>query len=429
MAKKERSDNAPFACRIDPNTDSTAPSLQQRILTDRLDSVFLNRYWGFLIMIACFAVLFAVSFTLGKPISEWLGLGLDNAAMAFERSAIGIALPGLLMGLISDGVLRGIGSALAFFPQMLIFYVFYTMIIDTGYAARISYLMHKPMSRINMHGDSFTPLIVGYSCNVSAIVSARSIPNEIDRRIIMLVSSFTPCSARFAVILYIAAAFFNPLEATLVMSGLIVLSWVVSAVVSYLIKLRYPKENLETSLPELPLYQIPSLQTVLKSALFRTVDFLNRIKNVVIISAVVVWLLSTFPLGSGFENSFAAMFGKFLEPVGNLAGLNWKMIVALVFGFFAKETTLSTLGVLYHASEGLGDLGSILAAHVSPMAGLAFLVIYMFYIPCVATVTTIRRETNSTLFAAFSILVSLSVGILLGALVYNMGLFINWLVR
>lgn len=429
MAKRERSDSTPIGCRIDINSDTSAPSEQQRRLTDRLDSIFLNRYLGFPMMILCFAILFAVSFTLGKPVSGWLGLAIDNAAKAFEQSSPGLALPRLLMGLISDGILRGIGSALAFFPQMLIFYVFYTMIIDTGYAARISYLMHKPMSRINMHGDSFTPLIVGYSCNVSAIVSARSIPNQIDRRIIMLVSSFTPCSARFAVILYIAAAFFNPLEATLVMSGLIVLSWVISAAVSYLIKLRYPKEIMEPSLPELPLYQIPSVVTMLKSALFRTLDFLNRIKNVVILSAVVVWFLSTFPLGSGFENSYAAMFGRFLEPIGKMAGLNWKMIVALVFGFFAKETTLSTLGVLYHASEGLGDLGSILAAHVSPLTGLAFLVIYMFYIPCVATVTTIRRETNSHLFAAFSILVSLSVGFLLGTLVYNTGLFINWLAR
>ncbi|MGE5422239.1 MAG: nucleoside recognition domain-containing protein [Ignavibacteriales bacterium] len=428
MNNKEKKPITPSECGVDLALDHTKRPQQQSGLTPQLDAFFLHRYLGFPLMVLCFAALFAVSFTIGKPVSTWLGAGLDNLALLFEKSSLGMALPTLLMGLISDGILRGIGSALAFFPQMLIFYVFYTLVIDTGYAARISYLMHKPMSRINMHGDSFTPLIVGYSCNVPAIASAKSIPNEIDRRIIMLVSSFTPCSARFGVILYIAAAFFNPFLATLVMVGLIILSWLVSAVVSFLIKRRYPVEKIDTELPDLPPYQLPSLRVIAQSALYRTLDFLNRIKNVVIISAVIVWALSTFPLGTGFENSYAALFGRFLEPVGQLAGLNWRLIVALFFGFFAKETTLSTLGVLYHAHEGLGNLGGLLTAHISPLAGLAFLVIYMFYIPCVATVTTIRRETGSTLFAGFSILVSMGIGFTLGILVYNGGRLILWLV-
>ena len=400
-----------------------------RKLTEKIDEILLNRYMGFPIMILCFALLFAASFTLGKPVSTWLGSLLDQLALAFDKSSLGLKLPELVMGLISDGILRGIGSALAFFPQMLLFYTFYTLVTDTGYANRIAYLMHRPMSKINMDGRSFAPLILGYSCNISAIVGTRDIPNRTDRLLVMLVSTFTPCSARLGVIIYIAAAFFSPAMATLVMSGLIVLSWFVSALVSYLVKLRYPGSKNQTRIPDLPLYHFPTAIKVIKSAMFRTLDFLNRIKNVVVISSVVAWFLSTFPLGRGFDFSYAAIIGRSLEPVGRLAGLNWELIVALIFGFFAKETTLSTLGVLYHASDGLGNLGSILAYNISPLSGLVFLIIYMLYIPCIATVTTILKESNSRLFTGLSVIISLSVAFTLGVMVYNAGHILTLLSR
>lgn len=391
------------------------------LLTEKLDAVLLNRHVGFPIMILCFVILFAASFTLGKPVSTGLGVLLDRLVIVFENSSLGMSLPMLLMGLISDGIMRGIGSALAFFPQMLIFFTFYTMVTDTGYAARIAYLMHRPMSLINMDGRSFAPLILGYGCNITSIIGARIIPNRTDRLLVMLVSTFTPCSARLGVILYIAAAFFSPAIATLVMSGLIVLSWLVSAMVSFLVKRRFPGSKNDTSVPDLPPYHFPASRRVLSTAVRRTMDFLNRIKTVVIISSVFAWFLSTFPLGKTFDYSYAAMIGKFLEPVGKLAGLNWELIVALIFGFFAKETTLSTLGVLYHASSGLGNLGSVLTAAISPLTGLSFLVIYMLYVPCVATVTTIIKESNSRMFAAVTVIISLSVAFALGMMIYNVG--------
>lgn len=390
-------------------------------LGERLDIYLLNPYTGFPIMLLCFAALFAASFLLGKPVSNWLGLGLDYLVQAFESWAAAHALPLMLTSLISNGIFRGIGSALAFFPQMLIFYVFYSAMNDTGYAARIAHIMHSPMSRLNMQGDAFACLFLGYSCNVPAVVATRDIPRRLDRFIMMLVSTFTPCSARFGVILYIAAAFFSPLTATLIMTGLIALSWLVSALVAYIIKASFPRsESLDIKLTLPPLHR-PQPQHVLKSALVRTLDFLNKIKNVVIISAVVVWFLSSFPSGRGFEESYIALIGQAMEPLGRLAGLNWQLIVALLLGFFAKETTLATLGVLYHTSEGLGNLSAILASHISPLVGLTFLVIFMFYTPCLATVTTIRRESQSILFAAFSIVISLLLAFVLGTAIYQSG--------
>lgn len=398
----------------------TKSSDEQERLTYRIDRVLLHKYLGLPIMVLCFALLFWSSFTLGKPVSAYLGVLFDSLSAWFEQ-AVAQFLPPILMGLISDGIIRGIGSALAFFPQMLLFFAFYTVITETGYASRIAYLMHRPMARLNMEGRSFTPLILGYSCNVTAVVGTRCIPNRIDRLIVMLISSFTPCSARFGVILYIAAAFFAPLTATLVMSGLLVVSWLVSALVSYLIKKSFsPCEGTARPL-ELPLYHFPKPANVLHATVFRTLDFLNRIKNVVIVASVLVWFMSSFPLGAAFENSLVARIGQFLEPLGRIMGLDWKMIVALIFGFFAKETTLSTLGVLFHASESLGNLGSILAQSISPLAGLTFLVVYMFYTPCVATATAIYKESRSLLFSAVSIMVSLTVAFILGILVYNAG--------
>ena len=393
---------------------------QQQNLTQRLDRILLHRYLGLPLMVACFALLFLASFSLGKPISNYLAAAFDFLCGYFEKAAAG-RVPWLLMGLVSDGILRGIGSALAFFPQMLLFFAFYTLITETGYSARIATLMHRPMARLKMAGQAFTPLILGYSCNVTAVIGTRCIPSRIDRLIVMLISSFTPCSARFGVILYIAAAFFTPAMATLMMSGLIVLSWVVTALVSYLIKKRFPAAKDMTPPPELPPYHLPQLTTVLKETLFRTVDFLNRIKNVVIISSVLVWALATFPLGSTFETSLAARIGQVLEPLGKTMGLNWKLIVALLFGFFAKETTLSTLGVLYHASESLGDLGAILAQNITPLAGLTFLVVYMFYTPCAATAAAIYKESKSLFVSVLAIMLSLTVAFILGTLLYNAG--------
>ncbi|HEX3011581.1 MAG TPA: ferrous iron transporter B [Syntrophomonadaceae bacterium] len=413
---------APRGCRIDL-TEAHAEQIQHNTkLTEKMDRILLHRFWGFPIMILCFTLLFGLSFTLGKPVSSWIGLLLDHLAAAMENSAFGLVMPRLIMSLISDGVLRGIGSALAFFPQMLLFFTFYTLISDTGYSERIAYLMRQPMSRINMDRRAFAPLILGFSCNIPAIVSTHDIPNRVDRLIVMLVTTFTPCSARIGVILYIAGAFFSPAIATIVMSGLIILSWAVSALISYLIKSHYPAAlETDSAVYRLPPYHWPEALTFVKSVLYRTLDFLRKITHVVILCAVIMWFLSSFPAGRPFENSYAAMIGKTLAPFGYLVGLNWKMIVALLFGFFAKESTLSTLGVLYHASEGLGNLGSILAHNISPLVGLTFLVIYMFYIPCAATVSTIRKESNSIWFAVLSIVVSLSVALCLGMLVYNAG--------
>jgi ferrous iron transport protein B len=239
---------------------------KKRDLTEKLDAILLNRYAGFPIMILCFVILFAVSFSLGKPISTWLGLLLDRLVLVFENSSFGQSLPALAMGLFSDGIMRGIGSALAFFPQMLIFFTFYTLVTDTGYASRIAYLMHRPMSKINMDGRAFAPLILGYGCNITSILGTRDIPSRTDRLLVMLVSTFTPCSARLGVILYIAAAFFSPLIATLVMSGLIVLSWLVSATVSFVVKKRFPGRKNTSGVPELPAYHFPTALRVVRTA-------------------------------------------------------------------------------------------------------------------------------------------------------------------
>lgn len=404
--------------------DNALAAERQAFFTDplqKIDYYLLNPYTGYPIMLLSFTALFATSFILGKPVSNWLGLGLDELAVFFNSSRLAAALPATLTSLVSDGLFRGIGSALAFFPQMLIFYSFYTLINETGYTARIAWLMQTPMNRLQMDANSFSCLLIGYSCNVPSIVSTRDIPRRLDRLLLMLLSTFTPCSARFGVILYITAAFFTPLAATLVMSSLIVLSLLVKGSIALLVKSRYPRvENEDIKLILPPLHK-PSLRAVSLSALKRTLDFLNKIKNVVIISSVIVWFLSSFPRDLGFEQSYVAMLGKVLEPLGTLAGLNWQLIVALFLGFFAKETTLSTLGILFHASEGLGNLSTILVSHISPLAGLSFLIMFMFYTPCLATVSTIRSESQSLPFAAFSVGFSLTLAYFLGVVFYQLG--------
>lgn len=389
-------------------------------LTDKIDYWALHRYAGVPIMIGVFAILFFLTFTVSRPLSELIGEAFTILGDTSLQVLPALGVPDTVTSLLADGLIGGVGATLGFLPQIAIFFLVYNFIQDSGYIVRVAFLMDRVMSAIGLNGKIFIPLVAGYSCNVNGILASRVLTSRYDRMVVVLASSFAPCSARLGVMVFMVSAFFPSFEATLVMLGLLGISVAMMAVIAYAVRYIVPPDESSGFMTEVPVYHLPSWQGLLLSTARRTLHFLKRIRNVIVFSSIIIWFLSSYPAGA-FDQTYIARIGKSLEPFGSLLGLNWQLIVALIVGIPAKESALTALGVIYHASADSGSLGQVLAAQVTPLAAFTFLVVYMTYIPCLATVITIYQETRNWSIAIFSVYGSVFLSLLLGFLAYTIG--------
>ncbi len=389
-------------------------------VTDKLDRWALHRIWGVPIMLVVFAALFYLTFSVSRPLSDLIGALFDWLTEASLTHLPAWGVPDLAVSLIAEGLLSGLGATLGFLPQIAMFFLVYHIIQDTGYIVRVAFLMDRVMTAIGLNGKIFIPLVAGYSCNVSGILASRILTSRYDRLVAVLASSYAPCSARLGVMVFMVSAFFPSGSATLVMLALLATSVAMMATVAFVARLVVTADD-ESSpfISEVPVYHLPDVKHLLLDTGARTLHFLKRIRNVIILSSIVVWYLSSFPAGP-FENTYLARIGLALEPVGALFGLDWQLIVALIAGIPAKESALTTLGVIYQTT-GDGGLANVLTSHISPLAAFTFLVVYMTYIPCLATVITIYQELRNWSVAIASVYGSILLSVLLGLLSYNIG--------
>ncbi|MDR3559942.1 MAG: ferrous iron transport protein B [Negativicutes bacterium] len=389
-------------------------------LTDKIDYWALHRVAGVPIMIVVFAILFFLTFSVSRPLSQWIGDAFSSLGDLSRDVLPAWGVPAILISLLADGLLNGIGATLGFLPQIAIFFLVYSLIQDSGYIVRVAFLMDRVMSAIGLNGKIFIPLVAGYSCNIDGILASRILTSRYDRMVAVLASTFAPCSARLGVMVFMVSAFFPSLEATVVMLVLLGISVAMMALTAFLVRYFVPQEESSGFMTEVPVYHLPQLKSLLIGTSRRTLGFLHRIRNVIIYSSVLIWFLSTFPQGD-FEQSYIAHIGQAIEPFGMLLGLNWQLIVALIMGIPAKESALTALGVIYHATSESGNLGQVMAAHISPLAAFTFLVVYMTYIPCLATVITIYQEMRNWSMAILSVYGSVFLSLLLGILAFNIG--------
>lgn len=387
--------------------------------TDRLDRVALHPYLGVPVMVLVFGVLFYITFAVSRPASVFLSDAFDVFGALVAKGFNLVGVPPVITSLVTDGIIKGVGATMGFVPQIVVFFLFYNALQDSGYIVRVAFLMDRLMRLVGLHGKTFLPIIVGYSCNVNGILASRILRGR-DRITAILISTFAPCSARFGVIVFLAGAFFASREAALVMLLVLAVGVLLMSAVALAIRRLLPRTADTTFMMDMPLYQVPHWSVLFAATWKNTKAFLARIKNVIIYASVVVWFLSNFP-GGGFEQSYMALIGHAIEPFGALMGLNWQLIVALIMGIAAKETTLSALGIMYNAANDTGSLAVVLPAHITPLAAFTFILVYMIYIPCVATVATIVKETGDWRYGAVSIMGSLTIAVLLGMLVYNIG--------
>jgi ferrous iron transport protein B len=386
------------------------PRTGQIGLTERLDRWATHPFWGLLILAGILGLIFWLTYAVGTPLQDLLDTYLVGTLADLARSALAGA-PTWLAHLVVDGIIGGVGAVLTFLPILVIFFAVMGTVEDMGYMARAAYVMDGFMHMMGLHGKSFLPVFLGFGCSVPAVLGARVIESRRARLLTIFLAPLIPCTARMAVIAFLAPAFFGP-AAALVSWGMILLALVVMALSGVIISKAVFRGERAAFIMELPLYHVPNLRTIGLLMWQRSVSFIHKAGTLILVVSVIVWVLSTLP-GGDVDSSYMAAIGRWLEPMGLLMGLDWRLMVALLTSFIAKENSIATLGVIFGAQESTG-LTEMLTAAYSASSALAFLTVQMLFVPCVATVAVVRQETGSwkwtLLNVGFLLIVSLAAG-------------------
>jgi ferrous iron transport protein B len=390
------------------------PRLGQISLTDRIDRWATHPVWGLFILAGILGLVFWLTFTLGAPVQNWLDAAIISPLGGLTAGALSGA-PAWLSSLIVDGVIGGVGSVLTFLPIMVIFFASFGLLEDVGYMARAAYVMDNFMHLMGLHGKSFLPIFLGFGCNVPAVLGTRVIDSPKARLLTILVAPLVPCTARMAVLAFILPAFFGA-QAALVSWGLILLSLILLVVSGVVLNRILFKGERSAFIMELPLYHIPNKRTIGMLVWQRSLSFVKKAGTIILAMSVGIWVLSKLP-GGDLQTSYLARLGMLVAPVGRWMGMDWRLTVALLTSFLAKENSIATLGVLFGHSAGAG-LAQTLAATYSPAAALAFLTVSMLFIPCAATVAAIRQETGSWRWTMFNVAFMLVLSIGAGSAVF-----------
>lgn len=396
------------------------PRLGQISFTDRLDRLATHPGWGLLLLLSVFGLVFWLTFTVAAPIQAWLEAGVVDRVSGWLSAGLANA-PGWVAGLLVDGMMAGAGVVLTFVPILFVFFLALGFLEDTGYQSRMAYVMDRFMHRLGLHGKSFLPLFLGFGCNVPAVMGSRVIESKPARLLTIMLTPFVPCSARLLVLAFLVPLFF-PAYPALVAWAFVVGNLLVLGLVGILLdRFVFRRERLAFVM-EMPLYHVPNARTILIYALTNVWTFMKRAASLIVAASVVIWLLVSFP-GDHVNDSYLAMLGQALEPAGALLGLDWRLIVATLSAFVAKENSIAALGIIFGA-DGQG-LGPTLSAAVTPAAALAFLVVNMLFVPCVATVAAIRQETRSWSWTAASAGLMIASSLCCGILVYQLAVWLG----
>ena len=418
-------------------------------ITHVIDSLATNKIIGFPIFFAIMFFIFWATFYIGQYPMDWI----DNA-VAWLSNALQHVMPqGIIKDMIVDGIVGGVGGVIVFLPNILILYFCISFMEDSGYMARAAFIMDKVMHRIGLHGKSFIPLIMGFGCNVPAILASRSIESRSSRIITILINPFMSCSARLPIYVLLAGAFF-PNHAAAVFCGLYFGGILVAIITARLLR-RFLFHKDETPfVMELPPYRVPTMKASLSHTWAKGKEYLKKMGGIILFASIIVWALNYFPLNRTerdysqlvaegvtddsqidlTHDSYLEIAGKFINPVMEPLGFKWRASVAAAAGIPAKEIVVSTLGVLYTNDEASSEtrISERLQApnpvtgkpDFTPAVALSFLTFILLYCPCLATLTAIARETHSWKYAAFSIVYNTSVAWLLAFAVYRIALML-----
>jgi ferrous iron transport protein B len=400
------------------------PKIDKITRSDLIDRIVTHKYLGIPIFLLIMWLTFQITFTLGAPLQD----GIDSGFSLLAATVNNYLGDGMLSSLIADGIIGGVGSIATFIPIIFLLFLILSILEDSGYLARAAFVMDRFMHKlVGLHGKSFIPMILGFGCCVPGIMATRTLENEKDRILTMLIVPFMSCSARLPIYALFVAAFFSAYQGWIIFS-LYMLGIVVAILVAFILKNTLFKEISAPFVMELPPYRLPTVKGALIHMWERGYIFLKKMGTVILVFSILIWILSSLPMGVEYasQESITGQLGTAISPVFEPLGFgNWQSSVALIFGFFAKEVVVSTFGSLYGVGDG-DALATALHSTFTPLSGYAFMVFALLYIPCVATFLAIRRETNSWKWPIFSATSSLLIAWVAAFIVFQGGTLLGF---
>ncbi len=406
----------------------------RRTITDKIDGIVTNKWAAFPIFILLLWFIFWATFTIGQYPMDWIDALIGWVGDFFGK----FMKDGWVKDLLVDGIIGGVGSVLVFLPNIMILYFFISLMEDSGYMARAAFIVDKLMHRIGLHGKSFIPMVMGFGCNVPAIMATRSIESRKSRLVTIAIIPFMSCAGRLPIFVLMAGAFF-PESPALALLGIYFLG-VVLAILSALVLSKFVKDDDLPFVMELPPYRVPTGKAIWRHTWEKGRQYLEKMATTILIFSVAIWFLGYFPQSKDIhnpaaqqENSFIGRLGKGISPALDPLGFDWRMDVGLLAGVGAKELVVSTMGVMYAQGEDLSEgedysgdthLQAALEASISKAAALAFMVFVLLYFPCIATFVAIKNETGKWLWAILSAVYTIIVAWVMAFIAYHLGLLI-----
>ena len=371
--------------------------------THFIDAIVTHRIWGYPIFFLFMYLMFEVTFSVGQYPMDWIESGV-----AWLGEYINIHMPeGPLKAMLVDGVIGGVGSVIVFLPNILILYFFISLMEDSGYMARAAFIMDKIMHKMGLHGKSFIPLIMGFGCNVPAIMASRTIENRKSRLVTMFINPLMSCSARLPIYLVLTAAFF-PHHASLVLLSIYATGIVLAIVMARLFCRFLVKGDDTPFVMELPPYRLPTSKAILRHTWEKGEQYLRKMGGIILVASIVIWALGYYPHSDHYEtvteqqeNSYIGRIGKVIEPVMEPLGFDWKLSVGILSGVGAKELVVSTLGVLYADDADADSVSLGERIPITPLVAFGYMVFVLIYFPCIATLAAIKGETGSWKWTCF----------------------------
>ena len=401
--------------------------------THALDKLITNKYLGFPLFFLLLYIMFQVTFSLGQYPMDWI----DSMIGALGGWISDTMSDGPLKAMLVDGIIGGVGSVIIFLPQILILYAFISFMEDSGYMARAAFIMDKLMHKMGLHGKSFIPLIMGFGCNVPAVMATRTIESRRSRLITMLILPFMSCSARLPIYIMITSTFFALKYRSAIMISLYVIGIVVAVIMSKVFSRWLVKSEDVPFVMELPPYRFPTSKAILRHTWEKGKQYLKKMGGIILVASIIVWALGYFPHNDKLnqqeqlEQSYIGSIGKVVEPVFKPQGFDWKLSIGLISGVGAKEIVASTMGVLYAGDETVADdeaqdtakysnlYRKMSADGVTPLIAFCYLLFVLLYFPCLATIVAIKNESGKWKWAIFTAVYTTATAWCISALVYQ----------
>ena len=400
------------------------PEVEKPSITDKIDNVVTNKFLGIPIFLIILYLMFQIVFTVGAPFQDIIQQGFDLLGNSIH-SWLGNSF---LSSFLVDGIIGGVGGVIVFVPQIALMFLVISILEDSGYLARAAFVMDKVMHKlVGLHGKAFIPMILGFGCGVPGVMATRTMENESDRLLTMMILPFMSCTARLPVYTLFIAAFFTAYQGQ-VLFALYIIGIAVAIIVAAILKRTLFKGMSSPFVMELPTYKIPFLKGILLHTWEKTKGFLRKAGTIILVASIVIWILSSMPMGVeyGAKESIMGQIGTLIAPIFAPIGFgDWQPSVALLFGVVAKEVVVSTLSSLFGVAEGEIGITHAIQSVFTPLTSFVFMIFVLLYVPCLATLSAIKQETNSWKWPMVMVLITTITAYIVSFIAYHIGLFIG----